>query len=264
MSDFSDCPFALGSLVGLRAFAIDSLGRLSGPTYGGVFKPGENVAECAGGPMAVAMRDINRALSNALLRQQQQASRYYGWARSTEAAPTETEAIEEAEVEEHRVGGKDCHCGYYAYFDGDNDYRDPSRVSAVIEGYGVCTYGDRGFRAEKAKLLALVLPGRRAVPWIVFWALLSIGNLWGLIGGITADSLWSTLVSAAALVLSVGNAGWWTRHHHKRDRRHDLVRRNYPDVPVFRSERAAVKAFPLTPPALPDPSDEDFWTRSAR
>lgn len=45
---------------------------------------------------------------------------------------------------------------------------------------------------------------------------------------------------------------------------HRLVTRNYPDVPVFESKKAALIEFPLTPqePAGPD-SDADFWSRGA-
>src|SRR5699024_4268200 len=44
----------------------------------------------------------------------------------------------------------------------------------------------------------------------------------------------------------------------------DLVRRNYPDVPVYPSLRAALRAHPLTVPERPSPQTcDDFWTRAA-
>lgn len=45
--------------------------------------------------------------------------------------------------------------------------------------------------------------------------------------------------------------------------RNALVRRNYPDVPVFDTEALMVAEFPLTTDSLPTPDDDDFWTRGA-
>lgn len=57
----------------------------------------------------------------------------------------------------HRVGSKDCTCGFYAYLDeGQNPNDHDGNVLAIVEGYGVVTYGSRGFRAEKIKVLALI------------------------------------------------------------------------------------------------------------
>lgn len=144
MSEFSDRPFVAGTLVGLRAFNVDSLGRLIGPTYGQVFKPGENDAECR------RRRDVL----------------FGGWhippslSIGPEVPSVSREAVE-ARSPKHTLAGVNCGCGFYAYFDGGNDYGDPSRVTAIIEGYGVCTVGARGFRASKARLLALVNKPKR-------------------------------------------------------------------------------------------------------
>jgi hypothetical protein len=46
-----------------------------------------------------------------------------------------------------------------------------------------------------------------------------------------------------------------------------LVRRNYPDVPVFATTKDALKAFPVQHPEPPEAispeTHPDFWTRSA-
>jgi hypothetical protein len=60
--------------------------------------------------------------------------------------------------EEHRLVGMDCMCGFYAYFDGKNNYATSVTVSGIIEGYGRCVYGTQGFRCEKAIVRALVRP----------------------------------------------------------------------------------------------------------
>jgi hypothetical protein len=44
----------------------------------------------------------------------------------------------------------------------------------------------------------------------------------------------------------------------------DLVRTNYPDVPIYESRGKAFADHPLTPPLTPDAtSDPEFWTRDA-
>jgi hypothetical protein len=70
-----------------------------------------------------------------------------------------------AETAHHRAGIKGCSCGFYAYFDEDhNPHHSKSNVLCVIEGYGLLTVGTRGFRAEKARLLALVVKPRHRSP----------------------------------------------------------------------------------------------------
>jgi hypothetical protein len=51
-----------------------------------------------------------------------------------------------------------CSCGFYAYLNGFNEYNHATRVTGVIEGYGETLIGSRGFRAQKARILAIA-PG---------------------------------------------------------------------------------------------------------
>lgn len=157
MSEFSDAPFVAGSLTGMRAFRVDKYGRLTGVTHAQVFRPGENVAVCRKAEHE-AMQASWRGLSVSL------------WAPSflvsdqpptpPAAKPLTAEAVE-TPTTRHRVGSVDCGCGYYAYFNGGNDYKKQDRtIGALVEGYGVCSVGERGFRAEKARLLALFKPKR--------------------------------------------------------------------------------------------------------
>jgi hypothetical protein len=54
----------------------------------------------------------------------------------------------------------DCACGFYAYYDGSNDYLDSGKtITAVVEGYGSTVIGSRGFRCAKARIVALHIPG---------------------------------------------------------------------------------------------------------
>lgn len=57
-----------------------------------------------------------------------------------------------------------CTCGLYGYFNSDNDaFYSPVYVSAVFEAHGNVIVGDRGFRAEKARLLGFSLPDTEQV-----------------------------------------------------------------------------------------------------
>lgn len=67
---------------------------------------------------------------------------------------------------DHEVAMQACTCGFYAYLDNlANEYHhnDEHFMYGVVEGYGVCTVGNRGFRASKAKIKALIAPGKRSV-----------------------------------------------------------------------------------------------------
>lgn len=265
MTDFADRPFVAGSLTGVRSFRVDDHGRLRGPVRPAVFKPGENVAQCdvirfqlafisikGGGPFSTQIQDGGLYL--------------------------DTE-------KKHRPGEMDCTCGYYAYFDnGSNPHHDESEcVYGVIQGYGVTTVGSRGFRAEKAKLLALIDPNkgglkerffrllnRMAAPFddpvvgligLMTGAMTVItGLVWG--GVACASSLWYLfaflLIPVGALLLYLP---FRAIEHDKPiitgRAMFNKVRRNYPDVPVYPSIKAALKDFPLTPPPPPSPEDDD-------
>lgn len=115
--EFSIRPFAAGSVVGLRSFAVTPDYQLSAVTRRVSWIPGQNMARC--------------------LRV---------WWRPPDS---------------HRVGVVGCSCGFYAYFDGTNDYANMIvgvSVTGIVEGYGLVTVGSRGFRAEKARIVALVEP----------------------------------------------------------------------------------------------------------
>lgn len=291
MSSFSDRPFHLGSHVGLRAFDVDSLGRLRAPQRGTVFKPGENLAECLTDPW-----DFNARMSLALSRSMERAMR----SSSTityEQGPSE-KSDEPAPESKHVVGSLGCACGFYAYFDGKNDYAQPGRITAIIEGYGTYTIGSRGFRSSKARLVALVLPdgkSRRAPGWHRIWdrwsdwceagpsafltAMGAMGAMWATFGAIAASPWFAVLAVMAAGVSASAGLGF----KHGLDRRYpdlhphvecvandsaaevraNLVRRNYIDVPVYASEKAALAAHPLTAPKPLTPNDDDFWTTEA-
>lgn len=124
---FTGPALAAGSVLGVRAFGVDVLGRLRGVAYGDVFRPGLNVARCNAPPQG-------------------------RWV----PGPAGDMTLEREPG--HRAGTAECWCGYWAHYDGSHSYHAPTRAAAVIEGHGLVTLGTSGFRAEKARLVALVPP----------------------------------------------------------------------------------------------------------
>ena len=131
--DFTGPALAAGTVLGVRAFDIDNLGRLRGVTHADVFRPGENIARCRATPQG-------------------------RWAHVPGGM---TWAMDEPR--EHHPGSADCECGYWAHYDGTHSYETKLRASAIIEGYGLVTLGTSGFRAGKARLVALVPPSHLPV-----------------------------------------------------------------------------------------------------
>lgn len=269
MSTHTDCTgyeFAAGSIKGLRGFAVDSLGRLSGVHHSMIWKPGENVAHCAS---------------------------------ATEPDPDHPAEPGTAEADvwkRHRPGrcDDDAHgCGLWAYHDGTA--YEAGDVHGVIEGYGRTTVGTKGFRCEKARIVALCLPettsdGRPKVKrrWVALWSVLTVLNLGGLILN-SLDRNWPWMaVSAVAFLVSSASVvqhvrpvparcvkyihhrfaecdcyvgGIFNRQH--RDLTPELrakIRRNYPDVAIFDSLAAMKAAHPVDPAVEPSPdNDPTFW-----
>lgn len=172
MSDFSDRPFVAGSLVGLRAFYVDRYGRLVSPSVGEhVFTPGENEAACKADDRVSFTFQVDPTaylMSSAGAFGSPRRNGKWWFTTGGSPEPVAETPISEAAIEakipeppEHVVGTVKCKCGFYAYFDGRNDYLASApheRVGGLVEGYGVCTVGTRGFRASKARLIALIQP----------------------------------------------------------------------------------------------------------
>lgn len=170
LSEFSGYGFAAGDVRGTRAWKVDRLGRLTGCTYPQIWRPGENLAECkrrrenlapipapftygsiagtgstqcaAGLPGCNCMGGITPGgyLSSSL---------NLGGLYPRETVPYPCDGMD-----------PECGCGFYAYQEGSNDYYKPSDgkpVGGVVRGYGKTVLGTRGFRAEKAEILALYI-----------------------------------------------------------------------------------------------------------
>lgn len=175
MSEFSgqEFDFAAGSIMGLRGWGMDELGRLHGVTHAEVWRPGENASVCKAtrtvpcpGPKP---QDRLPKLSEAAVESKPKKKRrrggqsadlspyfkdeftvvHYGIPRCDE--PT-CHSGAHTVPSDHRFD-PDCQCGFWAY--DEAGFKPHGVVIGVIEGYGKVTVGTKGFRAEKARIAAL-------------------------------------------------------------------------------------------------------------
>ena len=122
---------AIGGVRGARSFRINEAGMLTGVVFRTVWGAGENQAECK-------LRADHLMYAGYL---------YQMRLRGMEPADPNTA---------HPLTA--CQHGFYAYYDGSNDYYQAGFVSAVVEGYGETVIGTRGFRCMKARIVALHFP----------------------------------------------------------------------------------------------------------
>lgn len=147
-------PFAMGVLVGLRTWRLDMDGALRGLTYPQRWASGENVAHCL-----VTKYTDNIDLAGLILLSSFRAT--HGWdftgdepsLQSPREIPDPCDGVE-----------ADCACGFYAYHDnavngyGIHSGSDGRSVIGIVEGYGRIVLGPKGFRCQKARIVALVVP----------------------------------------------------------------------------------------------------------
>jgi hypothetical protein len=132
-----------GSLVGLRSWRLDHNGQLRGITFPAGWKAGENEARCFA---AIAPPGS------------------YGFGSSWLFAGDEVTIAPGWQAEPCSLVERDCACGFYAYHDnlvvayGGVTISGGPRVTGVIEGYGRVIVGPSGFRASKARIVALTVP----------------------------------------------------------------------------------------------------------
>lgn len=139
---FKEFGFAPGVLRGARSWRViglndlDMVGSLSGMFYRQVWKVGENHALC----LKTQGAGITMLPPHLL--------------------PPLNDQIKYDTPERGHLPY--CRCGFYAYYDGSNDYyqgdgRFDGLVTGMIEGYGEVLIGQRGFRCTKARIVALMI-----------------------------------------------------------------------------------------------------------
>lgn len=158
MSEFNggDYEFAAGAIKGLRSWRADDQGRLRGVTHAAVWLPGENVSAC---------KKEQRVPCEAR-RQSTESSRSRvcpcGCGLSVQdlmvEAPRDGCGAEGCDGHTHphpqpHSFDPDCGCGFWAY--DEHSFSEHGDVVGVIEGYGRTTIGTKGFRCEKARIVAL-------------------------------------------------------------------------------------------------------------
>lgn len=149
-SEFTGLGLAPGVVRGTRSFSVDAYGRLTGVTHRQVWTPGENNAEC---------RKRDDPYGQFTISISSMATSYIygngGVIDGRRNGKQQTSPPESEKPLEHTYA--ECACGFYGYFDGSDDFHDEKRVSAVVEGYGETVIGTRGFRAKKARIVALTV-----------------------------------------------------------------------------------------------------------
>jgi hypothetical protein len=158
MSEFSDRPFAVGSLYGIRSFRVTDAGRLTGVVHARPWRGGVNEAECVRpivDGLAFGMAQLG--ISSARLAWQMQylsaqtSGKVFLIKRPKPPKPAAARAA-------HDAGTLQCSCGFYAYSDlNHNPHHLPGNLLGIVEGFGVATVGSRGFRCSKARIRALIV-----------------------------------------------------------------------------------------------------------
>jgi hypothetical protein len=191
-----DAELAMGEVYGLRTWNVSwESGELT-PRYiqrygngkRSVWTPGENIAVCHSfdnfenmpdptgrGRKMVRMykrisvdpNDFVNGFYGHTMRYIPARTIYHVQWQTDSFEPLETEEYLEAEFLEliksavrHRAPHEDCRCGFYAYTDPRHEEiaYDCGQIFGLIKGYGRTLIGSRGFRCEKAEIVALVNP----------------------------------------------------------------------------------------------------------
>lgn len=134
--EFDSLGLAITPVRGIRSFTISAAGWLGGVVYKQDWLPGENVAHCY--QREYSPDRCTHPRKPAPLRMHN-----YWWGNGEHY---------ELNTVEHDF--ERCRHGFYAYYDGSNNYGVYGDVTACVEGYGKVLVGTRGFRATKARIVA--------------------------------------------------------------------------------------------------------------
>jgi len=234
-----DAELVLGSTLGYRRWTIDALGRLWG-AYGQVWRPGVNHAAC-------------------------------GRSQKVHLNPQESM--------------RNCSCGFYAYY--NTGYSDIQYghlgTPGIIEATGIVVEGGGGFRAQKAEIKALVIPHINLIAHANNWVgdlfkdkwhhvavfMLSILAMvgffvmipvafvnWGVSFGLLAVVL--TIIFIFIVVAGGRRINLDPEKNLYRPRPDHLVKKLYPEVDIFRTERDMIRAYKVPDPT-PEIGSDEFW-----
>ena len=170
---FDGWGFAPGYVTGARSFLVREDGVLTGRVFTRAWEQGENQADCRRPigyhiPGVGVSEKIVRVVSPTWLDHSTDSEDpiirggdLMGWKWEVDGV---VGVVDEKPVPVHKAFDDDdhsmaeCKCGFYAYYTGSLDFASNSTVSGIVQGYGKVAWGDRGFRAEKVKILAIYIP----------------------------------------------------------------------------------------------------------
>lgn len=165
MSDFSGLDFctAIGEVYGFRTWKVDTYGRLRAlhVDQSRPWRPGVNEAVCHRSHYANGGYVYGQLM------------RSYSFVFDPSSSSVVAEpAKPEPKPEQHAIPDEKCQCGFYAYTDLRHeetaDYHGEGFITGIVQGTGRTLIGTKGFRCEKAEIVALLDPtrgGKKKADW---------------------------------------------------------------------------------------------------
>ena len=147
--DFSGRPLVAGTIRGIRTWDMSAEYRLVSPFQYFEWQATDNVSECV------------QYVQKSVYLEDDNSTFYTVHDRLTNF--------------EHKPAPKHCSCGFYAYHKHAVPQRTTTEVifeghiRGILEGYGTVTVGSKGFRAEKANILALIQSSNSYLDWNKVW-----------------------------------------------------------------------------------------------
>ena len=129
--------FSMGYILGVRGFRLDDMGRLTGWSYRTVWTPGENVAVCGKKKATCGQSTYDPYGSSHM---------------HVDSCWSPNPCNGDIEKCEHGFWA------YYEDFDSQGENLANQTYAAIIKGYGKTVLGVKGFRSEKAEILAVTVP----------------------------------------------------------------------------------------------------------
>lgn len=238
-----------GRIVGIRAFGLREDGVLTGLTnHGGHYgyaHPGVNNASCLLGP-------LERIFSHALS---------CGTVFRPPAA--EERGIDRTFTHDHVPAQLHCTCGFYAYYTVDDAPYTKKGLVGIVAGTGRITAGSKGFRAQRAEILGVVIPHPFDVAdrWSIACYVVATGSL--ILSALrnaatlTFTPNWpsAALVALHTLLATFGASQlhrfWRARNDRDTIPGHwvyveRLITDRYPDLPIYRTVDEALHKHPLS------------------
>lgn len=198
----------VGTVRGARVFRAQEDGHLTGVTFRQPWVAGENVAVCV-----FAEAD------------DEEGARFpEGWASPGDYRTPP--AVGQSRTDPHVPGSLGCSCGFWSYHQGDGmAWATCTGVDRAVPGvvhvYGRMTRGSLGFRSEKARLVALVVPR---------WADVPPPRIAAGITDEAVEKVWAA----------------WRRRHVEGAARWAAVVARYPTLPLYPDPLTALAAHPLS------------------